>query len=139
MPFTFSRRSESNLVMVHPDLVRVARRGLILSPHDFAVTEGLRMPTRQIELMRRGASKTRYSKHLLQTDGWAHAIDVVAVGDLNMDGIVDAQDRSITWDKEIYGRIAEAMYAAAKELGVKIRWGGEFKSLFDGPHFELET
>lgn len=77
------------------------------------------------------------SKHLLQTDGWAHAIDVVAVGDLNMDGVVDVQDRSITWDKEIYGRIAEAMYAAAKEFGVKIRWGGEFKSLFDGPHFEL--
>ena len=139
MPFTFSRRSESNLVMVHPDLVRVARRGLILSPYDFAVTEGLRMLTRQRELVRRGVSKTMNSKHLLQTDGWAHAFDVVAVGDLNMDGVVDVQDRSITWDKEIYGRIAKAMYAAAKEFGVKIRWGGEFKSLFDGPHFELGT
>ncbi len=139
MPFTFSRRSESNLVMVHPDLVRVARRGLILSPYDFAVTEGLRMPTRQKELVHRGFSKTMDSKHLLQPDGWAHAFDVVAVGDLNEDGVVDAQDRSITWDREIYSGIAVAMYTAAAELGTKIKWGGAFKILFDGPHFELET
>jgi peptidoglycan LD-endopeptidase CwlK len=29
------------------------------------------------------------------------------------------------------------MKQAAKELGVSIRWGGDFKSFFDGPHFEL--
>jgi peptidoglycan L-alanyl-D-glutamate endopeptidase CwlK len=61
----------------------------------------------------------------------------MAVGDLDRDGDVDAQDRSLTWRREWYGEIAKAMLIAAQELRVNIRWGGSFKSFYDGPHFEL--
>ena len=140
--FKLSIRSVSNLKGVHPDLIRVATLGISYSTHDFAITEGLRDLERQKMLVAQGYSKTLNSKHLLQPDGFGHAFDVMAVGDLNDDGIVDAQDQTHTWDPEIYRAIADAMKRAASELNVQIKWGGEFKTkdgkpFFDGPHFEL--
>jgi peptidoglycan L-alanyl-D-glutamate endopeptidase CwlK len=36
-----------------------------------------------------------------------------------------------------FGVLAGVMLATAKELGIKITWGGYWKSPFDCPHFEL--
>lgn len=130
--FVFGERSCSNLAGVRPRLVLVASRGLLYSSVDFAVIEGRRSLSRQKMLVDTGKSMTMYSKHLN-----GRAIDVMAVGDLDRDGDRDAQDKAITWDRDLYSRIAEAMYKAAHELGIQIRWGGRFKSFFDGPHFEL--
>jgi len=46
-------------------------------------------------------------------------------------------DGKVSWDKQYYPKLAEVMKKVANEQGVKIRWGGDFKSFFDGPHFEL--
>ena len=135
--FVFGAQSRLAMVGVHPDLIRVAYLGLRYSVYDFAVTEGVRGERRQRELVARGWSRTVASKHLLHEDGYGHAIDVVAVGDLTGDGVTDAQDTARRWDPAVYTAIAVAMKAAADELGVKIRWGGDFKTFFDGPHFEL--
>lgn len=135
--FRLGRKSILKLDGVHPDLVRVVSLGIEYSPYDFTVTEGLRDIERQKKLVAEGKSRTFHSKHLRQPDGFGHAFDIMAVGDLDKDGDADAQDRSRTWDRDIYRDIANAMQLAAIELGVKIRWGGEFKSYFDGPHFEL--
>jgi peptidoglycan L-alanyl-D-glutamate endopeptidase CwlK len=135
--FKLGTRSVNNLKGVHPDLIRVATLGISYSPYDFAITEGLRDLDRQKQLVAQGYSKTLNSKHLLQPDGFGHAFDVMAVGDLNKDGVNDAQDQSHTWDPDIYRAISGAMKQAASELNVQIKWGGDFKSFFDGPHFEL--
>ncbi len=139
MTFVFGSRSRRRLEGVHSDLVLVASRGLLYSTVDFAITEGVRSLERQRGLKAKGFSQTLTSKHLVQDDGFAHAFDVMAVGDLNGDGDVDAQDKSITWDRDLYGEIAKAMKQAAAELGISVRWGGDFKSFYDGPHFELVT
>lgn len=136
MMFTFGHKSKASLLHVHSDLVLVVSRGLLYSPYDFMVTEGLRLMERQKRLMAQGFSKTLNSNHLMQSDGFAHAFDVMAVGDLDRDGDVDAQDKALTWDHVIYSGIAEAMKRAAAEMSISIRWGGDFKSFFDGPHFE---
>ena len=135
--FAFGRRSRDTLKGVHPDLILVVSRGLLYSSYDFAISEGLRSIERQRELVSRRLSMTYASKHLVQPSGYAHAIDVVATGDLNADGTVDAQDKALVWDQGVYSMIAGAMRRAADELKIGIRWGGEFKSFFDGPHFEL--
>lgn len=140
--YIFGPRSEKELRFVHPKLVEVARLALALSHWDFAVIEGLRTIERQRELYARGSSDTMFSKHLKQATGWAHALDVCAVGDLDSDGDIDAQDKKRTWDPPLYTDIAGCFFAAAEELGVEIEWGGHFKrhngiSYFDGPHFQL--
>lgn len=135
--WVFSQRSRQQLLGVHPDLILVVSRGLLYSPIDFAVTEGVRSSYRQRQLREQGWSKTLNSKHLVQTDGYGHAVDVMAAGDLDGDGDVDAQDKAIAWQRHWYTRIADSMARASAELGIGIRWGGEFKGFFDGPHFEL--
>lgn len=144
MSFKLGRKSLDRMKGVHPDLVRVISLAIEYTAIDFTVSEGLRDEVRQLELYEKGFSKTMASKHLKQNDGWGHAVDLVAVGDLDKDGDIDAQDKAITWKPEHYVELASAVRSAADALGVKIRWGGDFKTRdgkpwFDGPHFELVT
>lgn len=114
-----TERSKQRLVGVHPDLVKVVTRAADLA--DFIVIEGLRTPERQKQLVAAGASQTMKSRHLT-----GHAVDLAAV--------VAGQ---IRWDWPLYDRLSVAMKNAAKELGVSIEWGGDWKTLKDGPHFQL--
>jgi peptidoglycan LD-endopeptidase CwlK len=139
MTYQLSQRSLQRLEGVHPDLVRVVRRALERSRYDFVVSEGVRAPERQQYLVAQGYSKTLRSKHLVQSDGYAHAVDLVACGDLNGDGVVDAQDRALVWNRHVYVEIAKAVALSAAELGVSVRHGIDFKGFFDGPHHELAT
>ncbi|MCB5320309.1 M15 family peptidase, partial [Yersinia massiliensis] len=50
--FIFGKASESNLIGVHPDLVKVVRRALEITPIDFKVIEGCRTVERQRELVK---------------------------------------------------------------------------------------
>lgn len=122
MSFRLSERSRARLKGVHPDLVGVVLEALATSPIDFMVTEGLRSPRRQAELVRAGASRTLNSRHLT-----GHAVDLAA--------FVDGQVR---WDWPLYPRIAQAMKAAARRRDVALVWGGDWPRLRDGPHFELD-
>lgn len=122
MSFRLSTRSRTRLKGVHPALVAVVEAALARSSIDFMVTEGLRTPERQAVLVKAGASRTQRSRHLT-----GHAVDVAA--------LIDGQVR---WDWPLYGRIAEAFKSAAAELKTPIIWGGDWTSLRDGPHFELD-
>lgn len=120
-------RSETKLAGVHQALVRVVRRAReIVADRDdglgFIVTEGLRTPERQAQLVRVGASRTLKSKHLS-----GHAVDLAAT-----------VDGSVRWDWPLYDQLAIAMRAAAAEQGVQITWGGDWPTLRDGPHYELD-
>ena len=94
------------------------------------------------------------SKHLLQDDDTGHAVDLMAY-----DG------KNPSWELSVYDDIADAMKAAAKITGAKIRWGAAWqidnivdwdgtmeeamnayidlrrsqgrRPFIDGPHFEL--
>lgn len=122
MAFMLGARSRAALRGVHPDLVRVVERAIQITPIDFIITEGLRTATRQAQLVKAGASQTMNSRHLS-----GHAVDVAAM-----------IGSKVRWDWPLYPRIAAAFKAAAKESGVPIVWGGDWKSLRDGPHFELD-
>lgn len=122
MSFRFSARSRRNLAGLHTDLVGVAEAALARTPIDFMVTEGLRSRERQAALVRAGASRTLNSRHLT-----GHALDVAAW--------VDGQVR---WDWPLYPPIAQAFKAAAADRDVSLIWGGDWPTLRDGPHFELD-
>lgn len=121
MTFALSERSLRRLEGVHPDLVRVVKRAIEITPVDFAVTEGLRTKEKQEQLVKAGASKTMRSRHLT-----GHAVDLAAV-----------IGSEVRWDWALYPQIANAMKSAASELNVPIEWGGDWVSFKDGPHFQL--
>lgn len=126
--FKFSQRSLNNLKGVHPDLVKVATKALEYSAVDFVVTEGVRTIERQKQLVAQGKSKTMNSRHIT-----GHAIDIVPV----------SGSGALLWNQ--CPDVAQAMFEAAKELGIPIRWGGDWdmdgdskdEKFYDGPHFEL--
>lgn len=139
---TFGARSQENLLGVHPKLVILAPFALIASPYDFSIIEGRRALERQRFLFDNGDSDTMDSKHLAQDDGYSHALDFMASGDLNGDGLINHQDKSIAWNRELYTAIWSGWQLSALSLGILVRWGGEFKHhngspYFDGPHLEL--
>lgn len=140
--YKFSKRSLDNLVGVHPDLVMIVHEVMNMGLIDFSVNEGLRTPERQAELVQQGASKTLFSKHLKQPDGFGHAVDLYP-------SPVDMQSVRAGNAKEIsrFGFIAGLMLATAKNNGIKLIWGADWDfdgetldhTFFDAPHFQIET
>lgn len=125
--FSLSAASLANLQGVHPDLVKLVHRAIELSTVDFKVIEGKRTMARQKELFAKGATKTMNSRHLT-----GHAVDLLPL--------------PVDWNnRKPFELVSQAMFAAAKELNIKIRWGGDWnengkstdEKFYDGPHFEL--
>jgi len=152
--FQLGHRSKGELVGVHDDLINVVYRAIQLTLQDFSVHDGLRQLAEQIEYVRTGASKTLKSKHLKQSDGFGHAVDLVPY-----------VNGKLRWEWPLIYKMAEAMHRAAEEEGVTLRWGAVWDRTFneldptdlegevrkyatrrrkagkraflDGPHFEL--
>ena len=144
---TISSRCELRLAGVHPDLARVVQNAAA-GGAVFRVTEGLRTPERQRQLVAEGKSQTLNSRHLT-----GHAVDVVP-----LDSAGD-----VSWEWGLYFPLADAFRAAAIAEGVPMVWGGAWgqemaeyatakagqaayvarvkeagrKPFLDGPHFEL--
>lgn len=127
MVYALSSRSLQRLEGVHPDLVAIVKRAITISKVDFMVIEGMRSEAQQQENIRKGVSWTMRSRHLVHADGYAYAVDLAPL----IGG-------KIPWDNWRYFEIvADAMKQAARDLGVPIEWGGDWKKTRDGPHFQL--
>lgn len=139
---TFDSRSATNLARVHPKLVAVMQRALDLSPIPFIVIYGLRTAEEQAAYYAQGRSKAgaivtncdgikKRSNHQSRIDGYAWAVDVLV--DANRNSKVDpCEIQDINGLKQL----APYVKQAAKEIGVKVEWGGDWK-MRDYPHFEL--
>jgi peptidoglycan LD-endopeptidase CwlK len=120
MSYVLGKRSKERLEGVHPDLVAVVERAIEISKVDFTVLEGVRTRERQKELFDKGASKTMNSRHLT-----GHAVDLAPW--------------PIDWnDLGRFRIMSEAVKMASVELEVPVTWGGDWRSFYDGPHFELD-
>jgi peptidoglycan L-alanyl-D-glutamate endopeptidase CwlK len=118
---TLTARCGQRLAGVHPDLVRVVERAA-RDGTKFRVIEGLRSMDRQAELVRAGKSQTMRSRHLT-----GHAVDLAALDEAGR----------VTWARPAYEALAARVKAAAAAEGVSVEWGGDWRSFFDGPHFQL--
>ena len=125
----FSQSSLKKLATCDTRLIELFSR--VVKTVDCSVIHGYRDRTTQNELFERGFSKLKYpnSKH---NSNPAKAIDVMPFP-------VDWQNR------ERIILFAGFVLGVAKEMGVAIRWGGDWntdfnprnESFFDGAHFEL--
>ena len=107
MSFYLSQRSLGNLEGVDEALVAVVSRAIKITEVDFAVICGLRTEEEQRKLVEKGASQTMKSKHLV-----GDAVDLMAY--------IDGRG---CWELNVYDEIADAMKAAAIEVGLPVRWG----------------
>ena len=154
MSFKLSKRSMSRLEGVREDLHSTVLKAIQLSRCDFGVSCGVRSIEEQKVLLAKGASQTMASKHLIQDDGYSHAVDLICY----IDG-------RVSWELNLYDDIADAMKEAADELDVGIVWGAAWhikdlrnfegtmedamneyidlrrsqgrRPFIDGPHFQL--
>jgi peptidoglycan L-alanyl-D-glutamate endopeptidase CwlK len=128
-------RSEPLLAEMHPDLAKVVRRFSEIAPFKFRLTEVLRTSERQAQLVKAGASKTLKSRHLPHSaDGLSRAFDLIPLVDMDKDGKIEAEEM-YAWP--LYHKLAPVMKQAAKDVGVPIEWGGDWRSFKDGPHWQL--
>jgi peptidoglycan L-alanyl-D-glutamate endopeptidase CwlK len=104
----FGKRSKERLKGVDIRLQHILRR--LVKIMDVTIIEGLRTQERQNELLKKGASKTKYSKHI---EGKA----------------VDVAPYPIDWeDRERFHYMGGMLRGIAHELDIKIRWGGDWDS-----------
>lgn len=134
MGFKLGKTSLARLQGVDETLVNVVKRAIEISEVDFSVLEGVRTLERQRELYAQGRTApgkivtwTMKSKHI---EGKA----------------VDLVPYPLDWnDLEKFNKIKDAMFQAARELDVNLRWGADWdgdgnyreKGEYDSPHFEI--
>ena len=97
---------------VHPAMTGVVERAIQITDVDFGVTQGIRTFEEQQANVAAGRSQTMKSKHLLQDDGFSHAVDVVAYVGPN-----------VSWELNLYDNICDDFKQAAEETGAAIKWG----------------
>jgi len=81
----------------------------------------MRTLARQKKLVASGASKTMNSRHLT-----GHAVDIAPL-----------VGGKVSWEWPLYHRLAPIVKQAALDEGVRIEWGGDWRSFKDGPHWQL--
>jgi peptidoglycan LD-endopeptidase CwlK len=130
----FSNTSRTRLDTCHPDLIRLFNE--VIKHYDCTILEGHRGEEAQNEAYRTGKSQLKFpmGKHNSYP---SKAVDVVPYF---------AQAPHIRWNstKDFY-YFAGIVLGVASQLGIKIRWGGDWdgdhdltnQTFFDLPHFEL--
>lgn len=119
-----SPESKAELNGVSPKLVLVVEGAANRSKQLFAVHDGVRTLQEQHELLAAGASTILKSKHLVQPDGYGHAVDLVPL-----------INNLLRWEWEPIFKIAHAVAIEAKKQNVYVIWGG----VWDKPLNELDT
>ena len=121
-------RSMQRLDKAHPDLRRLMLEAAKKCPVDFEITETVRSPQKQAKMVAAGASQTLRSRHLPSpVDGLSRAADIVCL-----------VDDKVRWDWPLYAKAAKHIKQVALDLNIPIVWGGDWRTLKDGPHFELD-
>ncbi|HFK5565251.1 TPA: M15 family metallopeptidase [Elizabethkingia anophelis] len=126
---------------MHPNLVKVMKVAIVNSPVDFTITEGVRTLKRQQELYAQGRTKPgikvtnadgikNKSNHQAKADGFGHAVDLYPF----FLGQVQVNHKDTIKNLKL---ISDHIKKVAKELGIGITWGGDWKFV-DCPHFELK-
>ena len=127
--YEFSQRSLDNLKNVDERLIRICNE--LIKRVDYTVIEGFRTPERQKELYDKGFSKidgiSKKGKHNYSP---SLAIDIIPYkkGHNPFDG---SKESDIMFDN-----LAKEFKQVAKELGINITWGGDWKFI-DKPHFQI--
>ena len=106
--YKFGKRSRERLKGVDTRLINVLNE--LIKMMDVTIIEGVRTKERQAELLKQGATKVKYSKHM---EGKA----------------VDLSPYPIDWEnRDGFYYMGGMIRGIAKQLGLKVRFGGDWNS-----------
>ena len=104
----FGKTSRRRLKGVNTKLINVLNE--LIKIMDVTIIEGLRTEKRQQELLEKGATKVKYSKHM---EGKA----------------VDVAPYPIDWnDRERFHYMGGMLRGIGQQLKINVRWGGDWDS-----------
>lgn len=145
MKYKLSKRSLDNLVGVHPNLVKVIKAAIVDSPVDFTIVCGLRTTKQQQEIFAQG--RTKPGMKVTNADGVKNLSNHQDEADGKKDGLGVAVDLypfylgkvQVNHEDTIKNLklIAVHIKATGAKMGIKIVWGGDWRSPYDPPHFQL--
>jgi muramidase (phage lysozyme) len=115
---------EANLATLPPQLQDVVRRAQEVSGVKFVIGSAARDDAMQQKAKEWGWSKTDDSDH-----EHGQAVDLWPLD----------EDGAVVFDKKLQTQIVKAMKQAAKELGIKLDIGADWKGFKDLPHFALKS
>lgn len=127
----FSNKSRERLAECHDDLQQVMNEAI--KEFDFTVLCGYRTPAEQLALYKKG--RTEPGQRVTNIDGY----NIKSRHNYKPALAVDIAPWPIDWnDLSRFETLAHIVKAKAKELNIKITWGGDWKDFKDYPHFELD-
>ena len=147
--YVLSDASIEKMEGVHPKLIELMKKAIGDSPYDFKIVQGLRTAEYQNSLYQQGRTKpgkivtkldgySRKSNHQAKADGYGHAVDIAVCGQYDQNGnYVKCTTDAEMFDNKKLVEISKHIKAVAKEIGLEIVWGGDWKTLYDTPHYEL--
>ena len=120
--FHFSTKSKNILNSVNPKLQKLFNE--VIKYYDISIISGFRTVEEQQELFKQNRSRcdgiNKISKH--QTK---NAVDIIPY--------------PINWeDINKFYEVAGCIKTISNQQGLKINWGGDWKSFKDYPHWEIE-
>lgn len=145
--YRYGSSSLQHISTVIPELQKVCYKAINIANSrkmhcpDFGISRGLSTPDEQFELFKQGRVKTHSGwivndpgKIITNCDGYGlksphqygRAVDFFAY----IDGRANYEDGNIAL-------IATCFMEAADNEGLEYDWGGNFRSISDGAHFEL--
>lgn len=140
MTYSLGKTSLANLALVDPAMGGVVKLAITLTTQDFGVYSGARTAAEQNALYQIGRTKPgkrvtdkdgykSKSNHQTKTDGYGDSVDLVPW----VDGKGAKGAAGWFWDDTwaIHYAIAVAMSQAARQLKVKIKWGGNWYETMD--------
>lgn len=115
------------MARAHPDLQKIIIRAAEITTVPFTILQADRTLAQQKANVAKGVSQTMNSRHLIDKAGLVHAVDIAP---LNGAG-------KVSWSWPLYHKLAPIIKQAAKDVGVPVEWGGDWKKFKDGPHWQL--
>ena len=136
--YKFSKRSRDNLSTASENLQRLFNE--VIKEIDCTVICGHRSPEEQFELFKKGRENKNFkwvvvdkSKVVTNIDGRAKKSN----HNYLPSRAVDVVPYPLDWnDLNAFKKLGEVVKRKAKELGIKISWGGDWQTLKDYPHYE---
>jgi peptidoglycan L-alanyl-D-glutamate endopeptidase CwlK len=136
----FSSISKKNLKELNTDLQAVLLEAIKVT--DFTILNGYRPPRIQFEMFKRGRQLkdgiwqiVDKSKVITNCDGYK----IIGKHNKKPSEAVDIAPYPIDWnDIDRFKRLADIVLNTARQHGIELVWGGNWRTFKDYPHYELK-